>query len=262
MKFDANALGMQPGESVSLWSLDGTSGNWKKSGEFTYPGGRRRRREVTNGTIVEGETEIPPTVPYINFDQPIYRGRLCTIAVYVYYGPGFSVPLPGERLSVYMVQSGLFFGRTTTNTDRNGRACLLVMCGLRVIIRLESSGDVTAHPVHYLPVGVSFTNRADGFELTPVRPTADTSGPVYPFTIWNFDTGCYAAKPSDYHFMLSITPPRPSYYGSLNAVEMRPGFDNSWFPNPPSQREVCAIMMVVHVLTRKPVDNHRTSFDR
>ncbi|KAI0223002.1 hypothetical protein LSAT2_025748 [Lamellibrachia satsuma] len=245
MKFDAAALGMQPGDSVSLWSLDAASGNWKKSGEFTYSGGRRRRRDTTNSTIVEGETEIPPRVPYINFDKPIYRDRLCTIAIYVYYGAEFSVPMPGERLTAYMMQNGLFFGRTTRYTDRNGKACLLVQCGVRVIIRLESStGDIIVHPTHDLPVGFPFTNRADGVELTPVRPTTDTNGPVYPFTIWNFD----AAKPSDFHFMLSITPPRPSFYGSLNAVEMRPGFDNSWFPNPPSQREVCVVRVNVQTL--------------
>ena len=107
---------------MSLWSLDAASGDWKKSGEFTYSGGRRRRRDV----------------PYINFDKPIYRERLCTIAVYVYYAADFSVLMPGERLTAYMMQNGLFFGRTTAYTKTNGKACLLVQ-GLSLRKRPVSS---------------------------------------------------------------------------------------------------------------------------
>ena len=246
LAFDADALGMELGESVSLWTLDGTSGDWKKSGELTYSTRRRRRRDVTdgNGTYVEGETVIPPNVPYINFDKPVYRERLCTIAVYVYYGPAFSIPLPGEVVTAYLMQNGLFFGRTTASTDQNGRACLVVLCGLHVIIRLKSSSPVLVHPVHYLPVGFPYTNRVDGFELTPAFPTAP-NGPVYRMAVWN--SGCYRSNQSDYHFMLAKTPLRPSLYGSLNAVEMRPGFDNSWYPNSPAQREVCALRLIVTV---------------
>jgi len=63
--------------------------------------------------------------------------------------------------------------------------------------------------------------------------------------VWN--SGCYRSNQSDYHFMLAKTPLRPSLYGSLNAVEMRPGFDNSWYPNSPAQREVCALRLIVTV---------------
>ena len=250
MKFDADALGMKSGETVSLWTLDGTSGDWKKSGEFTYSTRRRRRRDVTDvpsqKKIVVGMTEIPPNVPYINFDKPVYRKSLCTISVYVYYGAGYTIPLPGERLTAYLMRGGIFFGRTSAYTDQNGRACVTVLCGLRVVIRLQSTSPVLVHPVHFLPAGFPFTNRADGFELTPAFPTTP-NGPVYRKILWGSGSGCYRSNQSDYHFMLAKTPIRPALYGSLNAVEMRPGFDNSWYPNPPAQREVCALRLNVQV---------------
>ena len=249
MKFDADALGIESGESVFLWSVDGSSGEWQKSGTLTYTGSRRRRRQATpSGNSVEGETEIPPNVPYLNCDRPILRGRLCSIAVFVYYGGDFSIPLQGERVSAFIKENGLFIGRTSGYTDQNGKACLLVACGLQHIVRLESLEGVIVSPTHFLPAGFPFTNRVDGFAFTATSPATqddNVNGPVFRYRGWR--SSCYLANSSAYHFILAKPPVRPSLYGSLNAVEMRPGFDLSWFPNPPADREVCMIQVAITV---------------
>lgn len=249
MKFDADALGIERGESVFLWTIDGTSGEWQKSGSLTYSGSRRRRRQATTtGNSVEGETEIPPNIPYLNCDRPILRGRLCSIAVYVYYGGDFSVPLQGERVSAFIKENGLFIGRTSGYTDQNGKACLLVACGLQHIVRLESFEGVIVHPTHFLPAGFAFTNRVDGFAFTATSPATQVSnlnGPVFRYRAWR--SNCYSANASAYHFILAKPPVRPSFYGSLNAVEMRPGRDMSWFPNSPADREVCMLQVGITV---------------
>ena len=248
MKFDADALGIERGESVFLWSIDSSSGGWQKSGTLTYTGSRRRKRQAIPDNNVEGETEIPPNVPYVNCDRSILRGRLCSIVVFVYYGDDFSLPLQGERVSAFIIENGLFIGRTSGYTDQNGKACLLIACGLEHIVRLESLEGVIVHPTHFLPGGFVFTNRVDGFAFTATTPATqddNLNGPVFRYRGWR--SGCYYVTASAFHFKLAKPQIRPSLYGSLNAVEMRPGFDNSWFPNPPAQREICLLQVVVLV---------------
>ena len=250
MRFDADALGIGRGESVFLWSVEASSGEWQKSGTLTYTRSRRRRRQATSSgnSSVEGETEIPPNVPYLNCDKPLLRGRLCSIAVYVYYGGDFSIPLQGERVSAFIKENGLFIGRTSGYTDQNGKACLLVACGLQHIVRLESIEGVMVHPTHFLPAGFAFTNRVDGFAFTATSPATqddNVKGPVFRYRRWR--SSCYSANSLAYHFSLAKPPVRPSLYGSLNAVEMRPGRDLSWFPNAPADREVCVLQVGVTV---------------
>ena len=252
MTFDAAALGMQPEDSVALWTLDANGGGWVESGEFTSSDRRRRRRDT--GSDVEGKTEIPPYVPYVNFDTPVYLSRLCTVAVYVYYDKDFSIPMSGQKLSAYILQNGFFLSRTTASTDRNGRACVVVLCGQRAIIRIESAGVYQVHPTHFLPDGFAFSNRATGFEFTAPSSSisissssTDPRGPVYRKPTWSDSGECYDSNATAYHFMLAWEPLLPSVYGSLNAVELRPGFPNSWYPNPPAQREVCAIRIDIAV---------------
>ena len=249
MKFDADALGIESGESVFLWSIDGTSGKWQKSGTLTYTGSRRRRRQATSsGNSVEGGTNIPPNLPYLNCDRPTLRGRLCSIAVFVYYGAEFSIPLPGERVSAFIKQNGLFIGRTSGFTDQNGKTCLLVVCGLQHIVRLESVNGVIVHPTHHLPFDFAVKNTEDGFEFTATSPATqvdNVNGPVFKYRAWR--SICFSANSSAYHFSLAKPPVRPSLYGSLNAVEMRPGRDLSWFPNPPADREVCVVQVAITV---------------
>ena len=249
LTFDADALGIESSDSFSLWSIDGATGDWKKSGELEYSGSRRRRRQTTNNNkanTVVGLTEIPTNVPYLNCDRTILRGRLCSISVYVYYKDAFTTPLQGERVTAFMIENGLFIGQTQMNTDVNGKACLLVACGLKHIIRIESYQGVIVHQTHHLPGGFGFTNRPDGFEF--VANVGDTvNGPV--FVNSGYNRGCYGKDSTAYHFKLARPELRPSLYGSLNAVEMRPGFGLSWYPKPPSDREICALQVVILVST-------------
>ena len=249
MRFDAYALGIGRGESVFLWNVEASRGEWQKSGTLTYTGSKRRRRQATSpGGSVEGETEIPPNVPYLNCDRPVLRGRLCSIAVFVYYGGDFSIPLQGQRVSAFIRENGLFIGRTSGYTDQNGKACLLVACGLQHIVRLESLEGVMVHPTHFLPAGFAFTNRVDGFAFTATSPATqddNNKGPVFRYRRWR--SSCYSANSSTYHFSLAKPPVRPSLYGSLNAVETRPGYALSWFPNTPADRQVCVLQVGVTV---------------
>ena len=247
MEFNADPLGIESGDTYFLWSIDPSTGEWQKSGEMTYTSSRRRRRQASgsdrNSTVV-GETEIPPNVPFVNCDRPFLRGRLCSVAVYVYYGNTFLTPLQGETVSAFIIENGLFLGRTRGYTNTDGKACLLVACGLRHIVLLESSEPVYVHPTHHLPAGFGFTNYAEGFEFTaPLVSSND--GPVFPFS-WSGQR-CYQGNGSSYHFKLAKAPVLPSLYGSLNAVEMRPGFDNSWFTGADAEREMCAVQVEILV---------------
>ena len=255
LKIDASSLGIKRGESVFLWSIDASSGEWEKSGTLTYTGSKRRRRQApSQGGSVEGETEIPPNVPYLNYDSKVLRDRLCSIAVFVYYGGAFAIPLPGERVSVFIKEDGLFIGRTFGFTDKNGKACVLVACGLQHIVRLDSLEGVIVHPTHFLPAGFAFTNRVDGFAFTATTPATQdeyTGGPVFGGGTFT----CRWASMSAYHFILAKPPVRPSIFGSLTAVEMLPGRDLSWFPNPPSDREVCVLQVGMTVRENKSKRN-------
>ena len=247
MEFNADLLGIESGDTYFLWSIDPSTGEWQKSGEMTYSGSRRRRRQASgtdrNSTIV-GETEIPPNVPYVNCDRPFLRGRLCSVAVYVYWGDSFLTPLQGEVVSAFIIENGLFLGRTSGYTNTDGKACLLVACGLRHIILLESIEPVYVHTKHHLPAGFVFTNYDAGFEFTAPLVSSD-DGPVFPFS-WSGHR-CYQGNDTSYHFKLAKAPLRPSLYGSLNAAEMRPGFDNSWFTGLGSEREMCAVQVEILV---------------
>ena len=173
LKFDTVALGIEnDGEgkpNALLWVIDPAIGHWKKSGAMTNTGSQRRRKRATN--TAEGETVIPRYVPYVNCDRPFLRGRLCSVVVYVFYGAEFSVPLSGERVSAFMIENGRFIGRTSGYTDPNGKACLLVACGLEHIVKLESREGVLVHPTHHLPEGFLVVNRTDGFSFNATVPT-------------------------------------------------------------------------------------------
>ena len=245
LQFDANALGIANGESFSLWNIDGASGNWKKSGDLTPASSRRRRRQVnpTNDTV-EGDTEIPLDVPFLNCDKPILRNLSCSIDVYVYYGGDWTTPLPGQYVMAYIKLNGLFIGMTGSTTNKNGKACLHVLCGLEHIIVLRSNAGVLVHQSHNLPTGFAFTNRADGFSF--VAPTSSSAnGPVFPLN--GRGRGCAQHPSTAYHFILALPPVGPALHGSLNAVEIRTGYSNSWYPDPPSQREVCAVKVEIRV---------------
>ena len=244
LTFDADALGIESGDSFFLWSIDPVTGMWKMSGDMTY---RRRGGQVTGSSdknIIEGEAEILPNVPHLNCGKLIPRERLCSIAVYVYHGEYFSEPLQGERVTAFMIKNGLVIGRTSGYTDLNGKACLIVGCGLENIVKLEPQLGLIIHPSHHLPSGFVFTNTDVGFRFfTTVGDLIN--GPVFLNHGWR--SLCYTANSSAYHFKIAKKAIRPSIHGSLNAVEMRRGLDNSWFQNPSSEMELCAVQLAFHV---------------
>ena len=255
MRFDADALGIGRGESVLLCSVEGSSGQWQKSGTLTYTGSRRRRRQATSsGNSVEGDTEIPPNLPYLNSDRPILRGRLCAIAVQVY--SDFDIR---ERVSAFIKENGRFIGRTSAYTDQNGRACLLVACGLQHIVRLESVEDVIVLPPYILLPTMAFTYRDDGFAFTATPPATqddNIKGPVVRYRRW----GSSCNSVNSHVFVFGKPQFRPSLSYSLNAVEMRPGRDLSWFPNPPAEQEVCALQVTVKSKVSTHAPNQKVHF--
>ena len=242
LTFDADALGIESGDTFFLWSIDPVTGKWKMSGEMTY---RRRVGQATgNKNIIEGEAYILPNVPHLNCAKVIPRERLCSIAVYVYHGEYFSEPLQGERVTAFMIKNGLAIGRTSGYTDLNGKACLIVACGLENIVKLEPQLGLIMHPSHHLPSGFVFTNTDAGFRF--VATVGDPiNGPVFLNHGWR--SLCYTANSSAYHFKIAKKAIRPSIHGSLNAVEMRRGHENSWFQNPSAERELCAVQLAFHV---------------
>ena len=244
LTFDADALGIESGDSFFLWSIDPVTGEWKVSGDMTY---RRRGGQATgssNKDIIEGEAEILPNVPHLNCGKVIPRERLCSIAVFVYHGEYFSEPLQGERVSAFMIKKGLVIGRTSGYTDLNGKACLIVACGLEHIVKLEPQLGLIMHPTHHLPSDFVFINTYVGFKFFATIGDP-INGPVFLNHGWR--SLCYTANSSAYHFKIAKKAIRPSIHGSLNAVEMRRGLDNSWFQNPSSERELCAVQLAFHV---------------
>ena len=256
MRFDADALGIGRGESVLLWSVEGSSGQWQKSGTLTYTGSRRRRRQATSsGNSVEGDTEIPPNLPYLNSDRPILRGCLCAIAVQVY--SDFDIR---ERVSAFIKENGRFIGRTSAYTDQNGRACLPVACGLQHIVRLESVGMLVLPP-DILPASLAFKSIVDGFAFTATPPaTQDDNirGPVVRYRRWG--SSCNSINMRAHMFAFGKPQFRPSLSYSLNAVEMRPGRDLSWFPKPPDEQEVCALQVRVKSKVSTHAPNQKVHF--
>ena len=247
MSFDAVALGIDTGADVSLWSMDDDSGEWLMAGALTETGSRRRRRRQTTGTL-EGEIEIPPNVPYLSVDEPISQSQLCSIAVYVYYGDDFTTPLAGQKVSAYMIENGAIVGRTSGFTDTDGKACVIVLCGQGHIVNIESSDGVIVHPTHSLPTDFIVSNTADRFQFTATPPVTEVSaldGPVFAYQ--SSSDGCATVDSSAYHFKLAVPAVRPNLDSALSAVEMRAGYENSWFPNNPSNREACAVQVEIEV---------------
>ena len=236
LEVDADALGIELGESVSLWNIDPVSGQWEKSGELTFPERRRRRRQTTPN-IMSGESSIRATFPFINFDQPIIdRELLCYVAVHTYYGGDFAMPMAGERLIATMLnENGQPFGQTIATTDQNGRACLGLLCGFLHYIYIVSSEGVIVHTTHYLPNMFQFENTASGFDLIADQVDND-NGPLFR---WQW-AGNRCLDSDVFHFKLAVPPIRPYLFGSLNAVK-------SWFPPPPAKWQACAFLVMINV---------------
>ncbi|KAK2176611.1 hypothetical protein NP493_652g03046 [Ridgeia piscesae] len=224
MTLNTDAMGLTVGESVSLWVIDGASGTWRKTVDMMTGSRRRRRRQASIGSTLTGQTAMPTNFPFVNCDFPLPRRLYCSVAVYVYLGSDFSVPMSGERVTAFTFDKGQLNSRATATTDMNCRACLSVVCGLRLIVRKVSRGGTLVHPTHSLPDGFPFTNVVNGVEFTATPPDSEaeqTNGSV--FLLQGLTDGCRADVSSPFFFRLAVAPIRPSLYGSLNA-------DRGWSP--------------------------------
>ncbi len=250
MTLNTDAMGLTVGESVSLWVIDGASGTWRKTVDMMTGSRRRRRRQASMGSTLTGQTAIPRNVPVVNCDVPVPR-PFCFVAVYVYFGSDFSVPMPGERVTAtgFDSETGVASFQNTATTDQNGRACLFVDCGTKYLLKMFSRGGITVHPTHSLPVGFPFANVFNGvtFTTTPPANQADyANGPV--FINQEFSSACPATP--RFFFKFGVVPTRPSLYGSLNAG---PG----WYPDPPAEAPACAYLVVLN-LPNVGTTSHRT----
>ena len=238
LKVDAGALGITPAETVSLWTIDGVSGQWQKSGTLTSAGsGRRRRQTSPDDQLLYAQTELPRNLPFINLDIEIDDTGFCSVAVQLYYGEDFAIPYRIGRVVAYSVQNGQLTGTTTAVSDMNGRACISVMCGVRQIVKLRYYQGTIVHSTHFLPAAFPFTNTANGFDIvaTPPASQVGNAGPVFPSS----DT-CLDPDSPSYHFKLALNQPQPPLYASLNA-------DDRWFPIPPTKWQACAFLVILNV---------------
>ena len=240
MTLNTDAMALAVGESVALWVIDGASGTWRKTVDMMTGSRRRRRRQASMGSTLTGQTEIPRDAPVVNCDVSVPR-PFCSVAVYVYVGSDFSVPLHGGRVTAtgFDSETGVVSFQTTATTDQNGRACLFVACDTRYKLQMLSRLGTIVHPTHSLPVGFPFSNGINEltFTTTPPANQADSAnGPVF---INQFGNACPAT--SQFFFKFAVQPIGLSLYGSLNAG---PG----WYPDPPAQAPACAYLVVLNLL--------------
>ena len=239
LKVDAGALGITPAETVSLWTIDGVSGQWQKSATLTSAGSGRRRRQVSpDDQLLYAQTELPRNLPFINLDIELEDIGFCFVAVQLYYGEDFATPYPIGRVAAYSVQNGQLTGEATALSDMNGRACIRVLCGVRQLVKLQyHQGTIIVHTTHSLPAAFPFTNMANGFDIvaTPPANQFGNAGPVFPSR-----NTCIDPDSPSYHFKLALTQPQPPLYASLNA-------DERWFPIPPTKWQACAFLVILNV---------------
>ena len=163
LRLDADPLGIgetDDGKPDSyVWTLDPDQGNWKTPVPLCYDEVRRRRRAVSRE--VTANVTIPYPLPYINLDTPAMKRILCTLVVQVYADTLFTHPIGDMSLQVVTKSpnTNKYIGYTSGSVNRNGRACVPIMCGYdHLIIVKPLLGEPIAHPTHHLPAGFPFTN--------------------------------------------------------------------------------------------------------
>ena len=163
LRLDADPLGIgetDDGKPDSyVWTLDPDQGNWKTPVPLSYDGVRRKRRALSRE--VTANVTIPYPLPYINLDTPAMKRILCTLVVQVYADTLFTQPIGDMSVQVVtkLPNTNVYIGYTSGSVNRNGRACVPIMCGYDHVIIVEPLlGEPIAHPTHHLPAGFPFTN--------------------------------------------------------------------------------------------------------
>ena len=143
------------------WTLDADTGKWKMAAPLKYVNSRRKKRDLSVSVSVT--IVIPFPLPYINLDKPVWKSIRCILIIQVYADVQFTQPLGDMSLQVITTTPNgqIYLTYTRGYVNRNGRACVTVLCGYRHIIVMKPLlGQPIAHPTHHLPAGFSFTNAA------------------------------------------------------------------------------------------------------
>ena len=88
--------------TISLWTLNSVSGNWKESGPLQLTGtSREKRTKRQTGNVASASSSFPPYLPYINIDKPLFRGRTCHVSVFVFNNEKMTEVISGEEVRIY-----------------------------------------------------------------------------------------------------------------------------------------------------------------
>lgn len=243
---------------ANIYTLNRNTGGWDFVSTLT--GDSRRKKRQADGQVTIPNVIVRPPIPYINCDRPFIRDRVCYVTVFVYADTSLTTPLNGIVVKAFIPTEGSpgsFSGITSAVTDGNGRACLLVACGVpNHVIRAYFIGGQLLEPTsaHNLPGQYPYTNQQfiDGNKtinqvlFTPgLKSDLDMvdplTGPVYPRS-HPYGATCYDATVDSYHFQF-VAPPLPT--GSLYPVEPRPDKELSWYPLPENNANRTAAFIAV-----------------
>lgn len=229
--------------------------------------GLRKKRQIGTG-VIGGQTTvkllIPPSLPCINLDRPVFRDRLCTVTVFVFQDEGLTMPFQGITVKVFIPQENAagFVGVRSATTDRSGRVCLPIACGIQNhVIRaygpntpgsIGIQSPVSPTTQHNLPDDYTFENQENQIVFTPDNRTQllamdPLDGPVYPE--FNDNPGartCFDSTTNDHHFQFVVPTPTPQ--GKLFAVEPRDGLELSWYTNNANNMGRVAAFIAVEIV--------------
>ena len=163
LSVDTNALGIEEtddGQPDSYaWSFVAETAKWKQIAALKYAagGGRKKRATVRMAQVT---VIIPFPLPYINLDKPVWKRIRCTVIIQVYADIQFTRPLSDVSLQVItMTPSDVVITYARGYVNRDGRACVTILCGYKHIIVLKPLlGEVIPHPTHHLPTGLTYEN--------------------------------------------------------------------------------------------------------
>ncbi len=163
LRLDADTLGIgetNDGKPDSyVWTLVAHAGNWIMAAPLNYDDNRRKKRAVSRE--VTANVSIPYPLSYINLDKPAMKRILCTLVVQVYADTLFTQPIGDMSVQVVtkLPDTDVYLGYTYGYVNRNGRACVTIMCGYdHLIIVKPLLGEPIANSTHHLPAGFGYTN--------------------------------------------------------------------------------------------------------
>ena len=253
LQISVNATELGMGDGSALWAFNSQSGNWDFGSLFTNDeafGSTRRKRQI-DPSFRGGKIKVPPYVPYLNFDKPILRENLCSIAVQVKRG-SLSGTASGVQVTAYQYNkgNGRYQGYVKSYTDNKGRACLTVQCNKhqQIYVGGRHSSDDLKKPVYQndLPKYVyehEYEVHKHFLEIrTPKKNFAfDGRGPIHKYGSWT----CYRHQDDNYYFLFTYH----QDIGQLFPVSLDPFHSHGWYHYPADdwRRTACMICIEVQV---------------